>query len=217
MQDIRLRIAAALVLTLSAFFSLVGAALVFLWWIACSGKISEIMRMRMILPVAGMLAFFSVVLSLTGGDGVSYFLRMIVIVLIGSWVYAEQKSGEFLHLGVWLFGNRIGFELGMLADMAMQTLHLMIRDFDTIRIAQALKEAGPAWKTLVPGGLVLVTGALSRAEHTAELMAVRGYRCGGSLCPRFFPTRGDIFRCMTALCILLITTMPVSEFFILYR
>jgi energy-coupling factor transport system permease protein len=217
MQDIRLRIAAGLVLTLSAFFSLVGAALAFLWWIACSGKVSEIIRMRMILPVAGMLAFFSAVLSLSGGDGVSYFLRMMVIVLVGSWIYAEQKSGEFLHLGVWLLGNRIGFELGMLADMAMQTLDLMVRDFDTIRVAQSLKGAGPAWKTLVPGGLVLVTGALSRAEHTAELMAVRGYRCGGSLCPRFFPARGDSIRCLTALCILIITVIPVSEFFILYR
>lgn len=217
MQDIRLRIAAALVLTLSAFFSLAGAALAFLWWIICSGKVSEIMRMRMILPVAGMLAFFSAVLSLSGGDGVSYFLRMMVIVLVGSWIYAEQKSGEFLHLGVWLLGNRIGFELGMLADMAMQTLDLMVRDFDTIRVAQSLKGAGPAWKTLVPGGLVLVTGALSRAEHTAELMAVRGYRCGGSLCPRFFPARGDSIRCLTALCILIITVIPVSEFFILYR
>jgi len=217
MQDIRLRIAAALVLTLSAFFSLAGAALVFLWWIACSGKVSEIMRVRMVLPVAGMLAFFSVILSLTGGDGVSYFLRMMVIFLVGSWVYAEQKSGEFLHLGVWLLGKRIGFELGMLADMAMQTLHLMVRDFETIRVAQTLKGTGPAWKNLVPAGLVLITGALSRAEHTAELMAVRGYRNGGSLCPRFVTTGGDSLRCMAALCIFIITVIPVSEFFILYR
>ena len=215
MQDIRLRITAALVLTFSAFFSLPGAALAFLWWIACSGKVSEIIRMRMIIPVAGMLAFFSAVLSLTGGDGVSYFLRMMVIVLLGSWIYAEQKRGEFLHLGVWLLGNRIGFELGMLADMAMQTLHLMVRDFETIRIAQSLKEAGPARKTLVPAGLVLITGALSRAEHTAEILAVRGYRRGGSLCPRFLTTRGDIFCSMTALCIFIITVTPVSEFFAL--
>lgn len=217
MQDIRLRIATALVLTLSAFFSLAGAALAFLWWIACSGKVSEIIRTRMILPVAGMLAFFSAVLSLSGGDGISYFLRMMVIVLVGSWIYAEQKSGEFLHLGVWLLGNRTGFELGMLADMAMQTLYLMVRDFETIRIAQALKGARHGWKTLVPAGLILVTGALSRAEHTAELMAVRGYQGGGSLNTRFSTTGEDIFRCMTALCILIITVIPVSEFFILYR
>ncbi len=217
MQDIRLRVATALVLTLAAFFSLEGAALAFLWWIICSGRVSTIMKTRMILPVAGMLAFFSAILTLTGGDGVSYFLRMMVIVLIGSWIYAEQKSGEFLHLGVWLLGNRIGFELGMLADMAMQTLHLMVRDFDTIRVAQALKGTGTAKKTLVSAGLILVTGALSRAEHTAELMAVRGYRCGGSLIPRFLTTGGDVVRCMAALCILIITIIPVSEFFILYR
>jgi hypothetical protein len=215
MQDIRLRTVAALVLSLSAFISLAGAALAFLWWIACSGRVSEVIRMRAMLPVAAMLAFFSTVLILTGGDGISYFLRMIVIILIGAWVYVEQKNGEFLRFGTWFLGERGGFELGMLADMGMQTLHQMVRDFSTIRIAQAQKEESPSWKTLVSTGLVLVTGAITRAEHTAELMAVRGYRDGGSLCPRFPSTRGDIIRCLAALCVLIISLISVSEFFIL--
>jgi energy-coupling factor transport system permease protein len=216
MQDIRLRIGAALVLSLSAFFSLIGAALAFLWWVACSGKVSEIVRMRMFLPVTIMLAFFSAVLYLTGGDGASYFLRMMVVILIGSWIYTEQKSGEFLDFWTWLLGNRIGFELGLLAEMALQTLHQMIQDFDTIRTAQLLKGPAPAWKTLVPAGLVLVTGALSRAEHMAELMAVRGYQGKGSLCPQFITSSGDLLKSVAALCILIMTFIPVSEFFILY-
>jgi len=216
MQDIRLRTVAALVLSFSAFINLWGAALAFLWWIACSGRVREVMRMRMLLPVAVMLAFFSTVLSLTGGDGFSYFLRMMVIVLIGAWVYTEQTCGEFLRFGVWALGNRTGFELGMLADMGMQTLHQMVQDFSTIRIAQAQKGGCPSRKTLVPAGLVLVTGAISRAEHTAEIMAVRGYRNGGSLCPRFPRVRGaDQVRCLAALCVLIISLVPVSEFFIL--
>lgn len=215
MQDIRLRTAAALVLSLAAFMSLAGAALAFLWWITCSGRVRKVVRMRMLLPVAIMLAFFSAVLSLTGGDGVSYFLRMMVIVLIGSWVFAEQKCGEFLRFGTWMLGDRTGFELGMLADMGMQTLHQMVRDFSIIRIAQAQKGGNSSWKTLVPAGLVLVTGAITRAEHTAELMAVRGYRDGGSLCPQFPKDRGDQLRCFAALCVLIISLIPVSEFFIL--
>ena len=215
MQDIRLRTAAALVLSLSAFISLAGAALAFLWWITCSGRVREVMKMRMLLPVAIMLAFFSAILSITGGDGVSYFLRMMVIVLIGSWVFAEQQCGEFLRFGTWVLGDRTGFDLGMLADRGMQALHQMMRDFSTIRIVQAQKGGGSSWKTLVPAGLVLVTGALTRAEHTAELMAVRGYRNGGSLCPRFPNDRGDQIRCVAALCILIISLIPVSEFFIL--
>lgn len=215
MQDIRLRTVTAIVLSLAAFISLLGAALALLWWITCSGRVREVLKMRMLLPVAFMLAFFSAILSFTGGDGISYFLRMMVIVLIGSWVYMEQKCGEFLRFGTWVLGDRTGFELGMLADMGMQTLHQMGQDFSTIRTAQAQKGGGPAWKTLVPAGLVLVTGAITRADHTAELMAVRGYRSGGSLCPRFPGARGDLLRCLAALCVLIISLVPVSAFFIL--
>lgn len=215
MQDIRLRTATAIVLSLSAFISLWGAALAFLWWIAFSGRVTDVVRMRMLLPVALMLAFFSSILFFAGGDGLSYFVRMMVVVLIGAWVYVEQKCGEFLRFGTWVLGDRTGFEIGMLADMGMQTLHQMGQDFSTIRCAQAQKGEGPAWKTLVPAGLILVTGAITRAEHTAELMAVRGYRDGGSLCPRFPNDRGDQIRCFAALCVLIISLVPVSEFFIL--
>ena len=68
-----------------------------------------------------MIAFFSLVLELSGGGGLSYFTRMTVIVLIGMWIFSEQKSGEFLSIGVWLFGNRSGFEIGMIAEMGMQS------------------------------------------------------------------------------------------------
>jgi hypothetical protein len=215
MQDIRLRTATALVLSLSAFISLWGAALAFLWWIACSGKVRKVVRMRMLLPVAIMLAFFSAILSLTGGNGSAYFLRMMVIVLIGIWVYTEQTCGEFLRFGTWVLGNRTGFEIGMLADMGIQTLQQMVNDFSTIRIAQAQKGGGLSWKTLVPAGLVLVTGAITRAEQTAEIMAIRGYRHGGSLCPQFPSTQGEKIRCLAALCVLIISLISVSEFFIL--
>ncbi|MDD1724214.1 MAG: energy-coupling factor transporter transmembrane protein EcfT [Methanospirillum sp.] len=216
MQDIRLRIGTAILLCLSAFISIPGAIAVFLWWLAFSGHVFQVIRMRIIMPVAVMLAFFSAVLALSGGDGISYFIRMMVIVLIGFWVYAEQKSGEFLRFGVWLLGERWGFELGMLADMGLQTMHLLIRDFDQIRLAESLKGFRPGWKTIVPGGVVLVSGALMRAEHTAELLAARGYRNGGSLSPVFITPAKDILLSLTALCVLIIALISVSEFFILY-
>jgi energy-coupling factor transport system permease protein len=217
MQDIRLRIGTAILLSLAAFASIPGAAAAFLWLILFSGKITHLVRLRIIIPVAIMLAFFSAVLILTGGDGISYFLRMMVVILIGFWVYTEQSGGEFLGLGVWLLGERFGFELGMLADMGMQTLHLLVRDFDHIRIAESLKGIRPGWRTLVPAGGVLVNGALMRAESTAELLAVRGFRNGGSFCPGFITPRRDIFIAFMAVCVLLIALVPVSEFFILYR
>jgi hypothetical protein len=188
-----------------------------LWWLLFTSRFSPGRQARMLVPVAIMIAFFSAVLAWTGGDGVSYFIRMIAIVLVGFWMFAEQKSGEFLRFGVWLLGDRTGFELGMLADMGMQAMHLLVRDFDQIRVAESLKGIRTGWRTLVPAGLVLVNGALLRAEHSAELMAVRGYRDGGSLCPSFMTSRRDIVAGCAALCVLLIALMPVSEFFILYR
>ena len=216
MQDIRLRTVTAFLLCIAAFVSIPGAAAALVWWIAWTGRLSG-KQVRAIIPVGAMIAFFSIVLSLTGGDGPSYFFRMLVIVLIGFWIYAEQKSGEFLRLGVWLLGDRAGFELGMLADMGMQAMRLLVRDFSRIRIAEALKGIRPGLRTVVPAGFVLVNGALARAETTAELMAVRGYRDGGSLCPEFTTSGRDILTSLSALCVLIIAFIPVSEFFILYR
>lgn len=215
MQDIRLRTGAAILLSLAAFMSLAGAALALAWWLIFTHRFARI-KIRMLLPVAGMLAFFSIVLALTGGDGLSYFFRMMVILLIGFWMFAGHRNGEYLHLGVWLLGDRIGFELGMLADMGMQTLQLLTRDFGQIRVAEQLKGMNGGWRSLAPAGFVLVSGALSRAESTAEIMAARGYRDGGTFCPVFATPVKDMLAGAMALCVLAIPFIPVSEFFILY-
>jgi len=116
-----------------------------------------------------------------------------------------------------LFGNRAGFELGMLAEMGMQSLVSVTADLDRIRMAEKIK--GMQWEagSLVPAGLILVHGALARAEETAELLAVRGYQNGGTMCPTFFTRPLDFVAGMFALAILIFSLIPVSEFFILYR
>ena len=217
MQDPRIRIAAAAVLSLAAFMSLHGAAAVFLWWLVFTPCLQLAKRIRLVLSLIFMIAFFSLVLELSDGGGISYFTRMIVIVLIGMWIFSEQKSGEFLSIGVWLFGNRAGFELGMVAEMGMQSLVSVATDLDRIRMAEKIK--GMQWevRSLVPVGLVLVHGALVRAEDTAELLAIRGYQYGGTVCPKFFTQSMDLVAGMMALCFLLFALIPVSEFFILYR
>jgi hypothetical protein len=217
MQDIRWRTSAAVMLCIAAFMSIAGAVAAFAWWLAFARPFSRAGRIRLILPGAILVAVFSLVTALTGGDALSYGIRMTVIILIGFWMYTEQKDGEFLQLGAWLLGGRAGFELGMLAELGMQTLDLLVRDFDRIRIATAMKGITPGYKTLVPAGLVLVTGALSRAGQTAELLAVRGYRNGGTISPVFVTTKTDVAAGLCALCVLIISIIPVSEFFILYR
>jgi hypothetical protein len=217
MQDPRIRIAAASILSIAAFISLQGAVAAFLWWLVFTPRFMIVKKIRLVFSLIFMIAFFSLVLELFGGNGFSYFCRMTVIILIGMWVFGEQQSGEFLAISVWLFGTRMGFDLGMVAEMGIQSLSSVTADLDRIRIAERIK--GRQWgvHSLVPAGLVLVHGALGRAEDTAELLAVRGYRSGGTLCPVFKTGLIDVVAGLCALGVLFCALIPVSEFFILYR
>jgi len=217
MQDVRLRTGVAILLSVAAFSSIAGACAAAAWYLIFARKVPLRKNARLFLSLAAMMGFFSLVLEVSGGDGVSYFIRMMVIVLIGIWVYSEQKKGEFLRLGIWLLGDRAGFEIGLLADMAVQAMDLLISDFGKIRIAERLKQRPLNASRIVPAGIVLVNNALRRADETAELLAVRGYRDGGSLCPAFATTPGDVAASLLACIVALIAIIPVSEFFILYR
>ena len=217
MQDIRLRAGAAALLSFAAFASITGAAGVFIWWLVFSHPLQVMKKMRMVIPAMILIAFFGLILELTGGGGISYGLRMTVIILIGAWVYTNYRQGEFLRLGTWLLGKKTGFDCGMIAEMGMQSLDLMVSDFSRIRLAQELK--GTCWgiRSLVPAGSIIIQGALRRADETAELMAIRGYTRGGSYCPVFETPLRDIVAGLAALCMGIIAFVPVSEFFILYH
>ena len=217
MQDPRIRVAAAAILSISAFISLHGAAFAFFWWLIFTPGVHLIKKIRLVFPLLVMLAFFSLVLELFMGNGLSYFVRMTVIVLIGMWLYSEQKPGELLSLSVWLLGDRAGFNLGLVAEMGMQSLSLIAADLDRIRFAEKIKGLRWGLHSLVPASMILVHGALARAEDSAELLAIRGYRSGGTLCPDFLTKPGDLAAGLLTVCIVFFALIPVSEFFILYR
>jgi energy-coupling factor transport system permease protein len=217
MQDVRLRTGVALLLSIAAFISLTGALAAGIWCLAFARNMSLRRHARLFLSLALLVGFFAIVLEVTGGSGVSYFIRMMVIVLIGAWIWSEQKKGEFLRLGVWLFGEKTGFDLGLVADMGMQSMDLLVADFETIRLAEKLKRRPLSAARIVPTGIVLVSNALHRADDTSELLAVRGYRDGGSLCPVFETARQDVVASLLACIVALLAIIPVSEFFILYR
>jgi energy-coupling factor transporter transmembrane protein EcfT len=217
MQDIRLRAGCAALLSLAAFAGITGAAGVFIWWLVFSRPLQIMKKIRMVIPALIMIVFFGLILELTGGGGISYILRMTVIILIGAWVYCGYRQGDFLKLGTWLFGKKTGFDLGMIAEMGMQSVELMVSDFSRVRLAQELKGIRWGVGNLVPSGSILIHGALRRADETAELMAIRGYTRGGSYCPVFETPVRDIIAGLAALCMGIITFVPVSEFFILYH
>jgi hypothetical protein len=56
-----------------------------------------------------------------------------------------------------------------------------------------------------------------RAEDNAEVLAIRGYQKGGTLCPTFYTRRMDIVAGISAAGVFIFSLIPVSEFFILYR
>jgi hypothetical protein len=217
MQDIRLRSGAAALLSLVAFTSITAAFMVFIWWLVFSRPLQVIRKMRMVIPALILIAFFGFILEFTGGGGISYGLRMTVILLIGAWVYSGYRQGEFLGLGTWLLGKKTGFDLGMVAEMGIQSVDLLVSDFSRIRQAHELK--GTRWgvRSLVPAGSILILGALRRADETAELLAIRGYIHGGMYCPHFKTPVRDIIAVLAALCMGIIAFIPVSEFFILYH
>jgi len=217
MQDVRLRVASAAILSAAAFSGIPGAAGAFIWWIAFGSRGISGKTLRRIAAPFILIALFGAVVSLTGGPGLSYFSRMGVIILVGSWVYDEYRPGEFMDLSVWAFGNGYGFDLGMIAETGMQSLGLLIADFSRIRMALALKGLGKGFRTLVPAGAVLIHVSLARAGDVAAILAVRGYCKGGTYEPEFRAGWSDIPGIATAICVGFFALAPVSEFFILYR
>jgi energy-coupling factor transport system permease protein len=215
MQDPRIRIGASALLSFSAFASVHGAIAVFLWWLVFTQRLRTLRRIG---PAAGLLALvfaLAFLLQILYGTGISYGIRMGVILLVGMWLYSEQEPGEFLNAGVWFLGKRAGFELGMIAELALQAMDTLLSDLERIRMAWNIKGIRFGVRNMVPAGSVLVHGALLRAEDMTELLAVRGYRNGGSLCPAFTATRTDIIAGALAAGIGLFGFFNVSDFFIL--
>ena len=217
MQDARVRLGSAALLSVAAFISIEGACAVFLWWLVFTPHMRSV-RTRSVIP--GMLAligFVAILIVISGGNGFSYFVRMALVLFIGTWLYAEQKPGDFLSVAVWAFGKRTGFDMGMIGECAMQMAESLSRDLTRIQTAMKLKRQVWGIKNLVPAILVLIHDAMIRAGDITELLATRGYRNGGTLCPVFRTSARDLVAGICAICTLIFAIIPVSEFFILYR
>jgi energy-coupling factor transport system permease protein len=217
MQDPRINLASAGLLSLATFISIWGAILALIWWLVFTPRF-QTLRNNPIVPVMVLLlAAVAALTNLTGSNGLSYFFRMVVILLIGTWLYTGREEGDFLSVSVWLLGRRVGFDLGMIAEMGMQMSYALFEDCTRIRTAMHLKGHDWGIRTIQPAGHLLIRDALQRAEDTAELLAMRGYLDGGTLCPVFHPQRGDVIGGICALGVLVFAVVGVSEFFILYQ
>jgi len=208
MRDPRLRLACALLLSLAAFASIAGAGAVFLWWLVFTARQKSIRHIRALAAAFLLFVLIAAVMILSGSDGLSYIIRMTAVLLAGAWVYADSRPGDFLAAGAWSGGRRTGFEVGMTAEMALGMAEGLFCDFSRIRMATVQK--GVVWgpRSLIPAGRVLVRDALRRAEETAEILAVRGYRGGGTVCTRFAPTFPEIIATLCAVTACIVAVFP---------
>jgi hypothetical protein len=212
MQDVRIRIGAAAVLSFSAFVSLWGAAAAFFWFFIFTPRLESIRRLRFVIGVFVMIGIISLLLQTMNGSGFSYGIRISVIVLIGIWLAGEYHPGEFLHFGVWLAGDHLGFDVGLMAEMGMQSLISLLDDLDRIRIAYILKKIPMGITNIIPAGTLLIRMELIRARDNAELLAVRGYRHGGVLHPEFKTSRLDIAAGLSVIPVFFIAALQFVNF-----
>jgi len=213
MQDPRIRIFVIIVLSVAAFISLAGAAFAFLYWLCLPGRFRCIRRPAALLFFS-MIIVVSVISEYTSGNGFSYFIRMTVILLLALYAYTVYIPGEFFRVSVWLFGKR-GFDPGLIAEMSMEALNDLEDDSSNIRIALRQKEVPLGFSTLVPVIGMFVLNQISRAYDQADLLTVRGYTNGGTLCPDFHPGIRDYFSGIVAICILFLAIFPIRDIFIL--
>jgi hypothetical protein len=217
MQDARLRVAAALLLSLAAFTSVAGAIGALIWWILFTPRISSLPRPRVVVLLFGFVAAISGITALCGGDGLSYFIRMSAIILIAGWAYHERHSGELLDVSVWLFGTGWGFDIGLVAEMGVQAVAQIEEDITAIRQAMNLKGIRWGIRTLFPLGSTLIFMQLRRAEDQAKILAVRGYRGGGSLSPIFRTSITDGIAFLFAIFIFIAASGHLRDVFIVIK
>lgn len=218
MQDPRLRLASVLALSVAAFATDAGAVLAMIWWAAMSLPRSRPhLPGRAAITVWLMVAAVAIVIGITGGSGVSYLLRMSAVLLIASFAFREQRGGEVLQVAVWLGGTGAGFELGLLAELAIQSLRLLERDIEHMKTAAALKKSRWGIAAALAMAQTLIIGQLQRSDEQARILARRGYRYGGTLCPVFAAEGRDKIAAICAFALMLFALIPVRDVFIVIQ
>ncbi len=217
MRDPRIRLLATLVLSVASFVSIWAAVLVFLWWLVFSEKRKTFRNRISVAVLFGTVALAALATGLTGGPGLSYFIRLGVIALVALWVYNEWSPGEAVKVSVWLFGSRAGFDLGLVAEMSMQALNQAGEDLERSRIAMRFKGGNIRGKAILSVASQLLSLQIMRIHNQADLLAIRGYRKGGMLCPEFITPPRDLLAGSLAIIIGFFTFIPVRDIFILIQ
>ena len=217
MQDPRLRLLSTVVLSLAAFASTMGAVVALVWWLVFTPRTKTLPRPGVLFSLTAMIALTALVSAWGGGPGLSYFIRMVVVLLLAAWAYTETEEGEVLAVAVWALGKRIGFEIGLIAEMGLTGLLVIRQEIDQARVALALKGIPIGARSIVPIAVLLIVTQIRRADEVARLLVVRGYTLGGRICPQFRTGPRDILASVSAVILGFLSSLPVRDVFILLR
>jgi hypothetical protein len=215
MQDPRLRLFSVILLSCATFLSIQGAIFSFLWMLLYPSGIKAAVRSSAFWLLLLLTGIVSVVTIFSGGNGISYFIRMSVIFFLAFTVYRGWTPGEFLDLSVWLFGKKVGFDIGLAIEMSLQGLNDASRDWSRMLVALQLKGRRPGFRTVPVLGFLLVQIRLMRARDQADLLVTRGYHAGGSCCPEFRSEKKDKIMSFLAILVFFLAFVPVRDVFIL--
>jgi hypothetical protein len=217
MQDPRLRVVSTIALSVGSFVSLQGALVVMAWWLVFTPSFLMFRRSPGVLLPFVPIGLVSVAVQISGGDGLSYLIRLLSLTLVAIWMFQEWKGGEFLGTAVWFFGKRLGFEIGLAGEMILSSLSALRDDLSHILAALRLKGRGFGIRTFGEVAGLLVLRHLLRADEQADLLYSRGYRDGGTCCPRFVTAWSDIPAVSLSILAGIFAFIPFGDIFILVQ
>lgn len=191
MQDSRLIIFSILLLSLSAFSGIISAGFVFIWWLFFSKRLRSLPSVKLFLGFFILTAAVSLLMEARGLPGTSYFIRMTVILLIAGWAYTEISSADILNVMTWALGNKIGFELGLIAGISLNRIKLISDDYFKVKMAFSIKNPKFRWKEFLPSIGTILIWSLKESSEQGKILALRGYTRGGSMVPLFTRSKRD--------------------------
>ena len=191
MQDSRLRVLSTLILSLSAFSSVIGAVFVFMWWLLFSKRQRSLPSIKIFFGFFFLAAAVSLLMEARGLPGSSYFIRMTVILLIAGWAYTEISSADMLNVMTWAFGNKTGFELGLIAGISLNRIKQISDDYSKTKMAFTIKNPKFQWKEFIPVIGNILIWSLKESSEQGKILALRGYTRGGSMLPTFGKSKRD--------------------------
>jgi energy-coupling factor transport system permease protein len=198
MSDVRLRVITLLILSVSVFFVPQTAVFGFIWWLIFSKQSLRVMA-REILAAVLISAFPTLILLISSDvSALIYGGKTAVLLLLAFWFGKNCVPGDFQNLFVWLFGNRIGFDLGLACEIFMMQMSFVFRDAKGYRAAlsQKNKRLGPL--TILPLAFGVLALSIRRMKLSSKLLARRGYVKGGTCKPVFYTEKADVLRLVLA-------------------